>query len=286
MNYLKIYKDLIEKRISNPYAGAYSETHHIIPKSLSSDSFINSLLNEYNNCSIVTLSLREHYVAHRLLVKICENNKNCYLKMLHALQLLQNRGATSHLYFQYKSQYSELLSETLKGKPSRAKGCKWSDEAKQKKSDNHYMKGKTYEEIYGEEKAKELKENRSKSSKGRKWSEDTRELMKDAFEKRNTPEWREKISLSKKGIALSEETKNKISQFFSNSYLNPNVDQRYFTFKNVKTNEVVIKRKYDMKKEYGCSAIHRLFNGKATICKDWILLSNEPITKCEETDDQ
>ena len=54
------------------------------------------------------------------------------------------------------------------------------------------MKGKTYEEIYGEEKAKELKENRSKSSKGRKWSEDTRELMKDAFEKRNTPEWREK----------------------------------------------------------------------------------------------
>ena len=60
-------------------------------------------------------------------------------------------------------------------------------------------------------KAKELKENRSKSSKGRKWSEDTRELMKDAFEKRNTPEWREKISLSKKGIVLSEETKNKSS---------------------------------------------------------------------------
>ena len=52
--------------------------------------------------------------------------------MLHALQLLQNRGATS-LYFQYKSQYSQLLSETLKGKPSRAKGCKWSDEAKQKR---------------------------------------------------------------------------------------------------------------------------------------------------------
>ena len=86
-------------------------------------------------------------------------------------------------------------------------------------------------------------------------------------------------------MSYQKKQKIKISQFFSNSYLNPNVDQRYFTFKNVKTNEVVIKRKYDMKKEYGCSAIHRLFNGKATICKDWILLSNEPITKCEETDD-
>ena len=48
----------------------------------------------------------------------------------------------------------------MTGKPSRAKGKKWSDESKKNKSGiNHVMFNKTYDELYSPEKSKELTES-------------------------------------------------------------------------------------------------------------------------------
>lgn len=62
MNYYKIYRQLIEKRIRNPIDSTIvrCQRHHIKPKSLGgSDEAFN----------IINLTMREHYIAHLLLSK-------------------------------------------------------------------------------------------------------------------------------------------------------------------------------------------------------------------------
>lgn len=77
MNYQSIYNNLISRaQIRCPYSNILYEKHHIIPKSLGgSDDPVN----------LVKLTLREHFVAHRLLVKIHAGNSNNLTKMVHAL---------------------------------------------------------------------------------------------------------------------------------------------------------------------------------------------------------
>lgn len=60
MNYEKLYRLLIAKRVGNPPVG-YSEKHHIVPRSMGGG----------NDCAnIVRLTAREHFIAHRLLAKM------------------------------------------------------------------------------------------------------------------------------------------------------------------------------------------------------------------------
>lgn len=63
----------------------YVEKHHIIPKSLGGS-------NEKGN--LVFLSAKEHYIAHRLLIKCFNINTNEYLKMLKAFSMLSVRNQT------------------------------------------------------------------------------------------------------------------------------------------------------------------------------------------------
>lgn len=119
------------------------------------------------------------------------------------------------------------------------------------------MFNKTYEELYGEEKAKELKEQRRLSGLKRKHSQKTiKKMKKRIFSK----EHRKKISDSKKGKAISEITINKIKKTKSNSYLNNNVDQTLYKFYH-EDGRIVYLRKYDMKKIYKCNSIHKLIKG-------------------------
>lgn len=69
MNYKKIYKHLIEKRKSNPITKGYKENHHILPKSLGGD-------NSKEN--LVTLTGREHWIAHLLLHKIYRTSQTAH----------------------------------------------------------------------------------------------------------------------------------------------------------------------------------------------------------------
>lgn len=66
MNYKKIYENLISKAKSRILDGEYTEKHHIIPLC------IGGLDNSEN---LAVLTAREHYVAHKLLVKIYPNSK-------------------------------------------------------------------------------------------------------------------------------------------------------------------------------------------------------------------
>lgn len=275
MDYLKIYKNIIDKAKNREIDKfEYYEKHHIIPKSLMNNSYCIGILNEYyivgltkkTKSNIVKLTLREHYISHLLLVRIFSNNKDCYNKMLHAANFLTNRTDNSKQYAWQKTEYFKMLKETMKGKPSRAKGKKWSEEAKKNKSGiNHVMKGKTYEELYGTEEANRLKKLRGENRIGKKW--DNKIIQK--FKNRQfSVETRNKISISKKGIPLKEETKIKLSEFFSNRDLNPHVIQTQYLFYHI-DGGVEKCRKIDMKDKHGIKNINKIICGVRQTCKGW-----------------
>lgn len=126
MNYQKIYDQLINKRIKQPYIFDYHEKHHILPKSCGGS-------NDKSN--IVYLSAREHYIAHLLLVRIYKNNKNFYIKMCYAIGRLMtgnkefieklNNNFNSRLYENIKKEISKLKSE-------RGKKFRHTEESKKK----------------------------------------------------------------------------------------------------------------------------------------------------------
>ena len=84
-----------------------------------------------------------------------------------------------------------------------------------------------------------------------------------------TPEWRKKISQRAKEKKLSQFTKDKISKFMSNRDLSPNVHQDLYMFEHKDSKERIIKRKIDMKKDYGCNLIYQVIKGKRNHSMGW-----------------
>lgn len=85
--YLKAYSILISKAIIREFPNdAYSEKHHIVPRSMGGS---NNILN------IVKLTAKEHYLAHRFLTRFTTDNHR--YKMLYALDAMgmQSRNTDS-----------------------------------------------------------------------------------------------------------------------------------------------------------------------------------------------
>lgn len=99
--YSKCYYNIIEHRKNNPVNG-YVERHHIIPKSLGGS-------NKKEN--IVALTAREHFVCHRLLVKMtCGRDK---MKMSYAIRCLVNQENKHQQRYKISSQtYAAIISIT------------------------------------------------------------------------------------------------------------------------------------------------------------------------------
>jgi len=247
MNYIKLYLTLVNNNDTGP-----TEKHHIIPKSIIKYNVLQNLLNinPHNKNNLVNISLRKHYLCHLLLTKILKQNKNCYIKMLYAFNFMTSRyKRNSKMYNNTKLEYAKLLSQIMTGKPSRAKGKKWSIQSKLNKAKNHYMKNKTYEEVYGSDKAKELKLARSISSSMRVVTEITKQKMKNRI---FTSLHKTRISLAKRGIKQSNYTKQKIHKYMS-SDKHPNIDPIYYMFKH-DDGKIIKARKVDMRRIYNCNS--------------------------------
>jgi hypothetical protein len=109
--YTNCYNKIIENRRENPVVG-YVEKHHIIPKSLGGN-------NKKEN--IVSLTAKEHFVCHRLLVKMTDGKDK--MKMAYALRMLsrlenpyQNRyKITAKLYEKILKETKPLIGKYLTG---------------------------------------------------------------------------------------------------------------------------------------------------------------------------
>lgn len=140
----------------------YYEKHHIIPKSIKPE-FKNLITNTWNK---VLLTPKEHFICHLLLTKMTTGkDKN---KMVYALWGMQNQSNKyqqrfrSNLYSEYKIKMQESLSS--------------------------HRKGKTFVDLYGEERAAELK----KMFKERKTRGPCSELEKQMIGKRFSNSWKTK----------------------------------------------------------------------------------------------
>jgi hypothetical protein len=192
------YNNIISNAMSRTLpASIYTEKHHIVPKCLGgADSKLN----------IVKLTAKEHFICHLLLTKMLDGiNKH---KMIYAANRLlcisknhQRYKINSTTYQYLKEKVSTARSIDQKGKPQTIESNKKRSatlrgrktytrtpeiiakmQATKKanpqvpwnKGKTTPQKGKTYEEIYGEQKAQKLKKCRSDSMLGRKISEQTK----------------------------------------------------------------------------------------------------------------
>lgn len=120
MNYVKIYDAIIQKRKTMPYEG-YTETHHILPRSLGGSDDADNL---------VKLSAREHFICHYLLVKIHSEGLN-HFKMIKAFLMMlvcgdnQDRYVPSRRYQSLREKHSEYLAITYSGSGNSQFGTRW-----------------------------------------------------------------------------------------------------------------------------------------------------------------
>lgn len=103
MNYQKLYDNIIYKRKNCPSEDNYTETHHILPRSLGGSD-----LDE----NLVKLSAREHYICHLLLAKIHDCDKMYYA--LWMMQFGKGRQKTiinSRMYEWARLNFIKYISE-------------------------------------------------------------------------------------------------------------------------------------------------------------------------------
>ena len=185
MNYQAIYNSLIERGKHRTLEG-YSEKHHIIPRCMGGN-------NDSEN--LVKLTAREHFIAHRLLVKIhpeIHGLKNAVWRMCNGNNSRRNYGSTSRVYEFVKTERSKRLSLLLKGKPtnrfpSAETRAKMSAKRKGKKRPPEATKGIKNSRL-GKPMSEEAKAKLSEFNKGKKLSEETKAKMQAIKQKKLSEE--------------------------------------------------------------------------------------------------
>ena len=124
--YHRIYTNIVERAKSRTISG-YSETHHIIPRSLGGNDTKDNL---------VVLTAREHYICHLLLPKMLQGKSKykmlcAILRMAHSNQE-QRVKIPSRVYERVKIEKAAMHSKLYSGTNNSFYGMKHSEETKQK----------------------------------------------------------------------------------------------------------------------------------------------------------
>ena len=187
MNYEKIYNQIVN-RAKNRILECYTEKHHIIPRCMGGSD---------DKENLVSLTAREHFLCHHLLVRIYPEN----IKLKFALWAMCNmKSKRQSRYVPSSKIYESIKLEVIKLISEKKKGVKLTEEHKRKTSET--LKGrKRPQEVIDKIHKKRLEygwkhsdETRKKMT-GRKLSEETRKKISKANIKRNSsPEFRKKLS--------------------------------------------------------------------------------------------
>jgi hypothetical protein len=165
MDYARIYQCLVERARTRILEG-YQEKHHVVPKCLGGKDDPDNL---------VSLTAREHYLAHLLLVKIHPKNR----KLVFAAAL--------------------MCSSTSRLKRSRNRQYEW-------------LKIRKINALKGRECTAEHREKLSAAKKGRSLSDSAKQKLSIANKgKKLSAETRAKMASSQKGRIISDEHRNKLS---------------------------------------------------------------------------
>jgi hypothetical protein len=186
----------ITKNAKNRKIDGYTESHHIIPRSLGGS-------DESEN--LVDLTAREHFICHWLLTKMYTGVAR--MKMINAMYIMRAEGPnqkryetkiTSRIYENLRSEYSEYISKLNKGRvqPAHEKANQiaaitgrkrdpFSDGWKENLSKNHKSKQSGFDGTLREETRKKIGDR----IRGRKQTEEEKRVRSEA----NKGKKREKI---------------------------------------------------------------------------------------------
>lgn len=180
--YLHIYNNIMDRAKSRGKIDVYTEKHHILPRSLGGTNDLDNLVH---------LTGREHFVAHRLLVKITKDDDQN--KMIFALNCMMNRYNDTMDRYTPTSRVYEYLRIKL--------------------SEAHRRMGRTEEHKAAISKAHTGKvvsaDTRRRQSEAVKAAGPAGGAIKGSTRKSST---REAISKARKGMVFSEEHRRKLSE--------------------------------------------------------------------------
>jgi len=180
--YLQIYNNIIDRAKSRGKIDVYTEKHHILPRSIGGTNDLDNLVH---------LTGREHFVAHRLLVKITTGSDQN--KMIFALNSMMNRTNNTMNRYVPNSKVYEHLRILL--------------------SEAHKRMGRTDEHKAAISKAHTGKivsaDTRRRQSEAVKAAGPAGGAIKGSTRKSST---REAISKARKGMIFSDEHRRKLSE--------------------------------------------------------------------------
>lgn len=189
--YTNYYYNIIDKAKARALPPEiYTEKHHIIPKSLGGD-------NSKDN--LAKLTAREHFICHRLLIKMVENN-DYKKKMRFALNSFRRTSSNQQRYILSARQYEIVRNEASAARSQSQMGNKFAAGFKQSA------------ETIAKRTAKVLGQKR------KPWNDEQRKnLSKSMTNKSKSEEAKKNMSIARKGVPterkgiktgpLSEETK-------------------------------------------------------------------------------
>lgn len=156
-HYIDKYVTFIRKcQQNNEGHSGQIEKHHICPKA--KDLFPQYASLKENPWNIAILTPRQHFIAHVMLWKAYRNRSMAL--SLYYMKKTKNLKMNSRMYEKLKEERSIHIKNYLRGKRSS-------------------LRGRTYEEIHGSEKAVILKEEKRDIFRGRIFSDETKMKMKE-----------------------------------------------------------------------------------------------------------
>ena len=161
--YTKTYYSIISRAQSRTLdTNVYSEKHHIMPRSLGG-------VDKKDN--IVYLAAAKHFECHHLLIHMTVGSAKG--KMWNALWRMMNKQSRNQQrdYTFTAFEYEEARKQHAKTQSENMSGCKNSFFGKShtnatRKTMSAAKKGKSYEEIFGADKASEMRNRRRSEQQG------------------------------------------------------------------------------------------------------------------------
>lgn len=148
--YSKAYFEIIAKALENNVGEAIYERHHIVPKSLGGSN---------ENSNLVKLSPKEHFVCHRLLVKMLSGKNR--LKMSRALYLMSHSGKHSFASSKGYETARMMFIESCKGPKN------WTEDGKKRLSELAKARIGEKNAFYGKSHSQDVRKLLSQKAKNR-----------------------------------------------------------------------------------------------------------------------
>lgn len=200
--YTRIYYTIINQAKSRPIS-TYTETHHIIPKSLGGT-------NKKEN--LVALTAREHFICHWLLTKMVESTKHKY-QMTNAFSCMLYLENKFHKRYKINSRTFENIKKKIS--IVRSKYMSGSNNPMYKKSHSLETRKKMSESKKGKTFSLETKEKISKALKEKPKSVEHKTALKKAWERSREKRTGKNHPMVKQGGHKSS-TKEKIKESILN----------------------------------------------------------------------